>query len=52
MLFETYQDGPIAALFLKKLDNQIRYDAGFYIFGGQDAKGIFNNDLWLLEPDY
>lgn len=52
MLYESYQDGPVAALFIKKLQEQIKYDAGLYIFGGQDSQGKFYNDLWILEPDY
>jgi len=50
-LIKTQRD-PIATLFLKKLEKDIKYDAGFYIFGGQDAKGKYLNDLWLAEPYY
>jgi hypothetical protein len=25
---------------------------GYYIFGGQDAKGKMLNDFWLAQPDY
>jgi hypothetical protein len=52
MLFDQNSEGPIATLFLKKLEKDIKYDAGFYIFGGQDAKGKYLNDLWLAEPFY
>lgn len=42
----------MATLFLKKMENEIKYDAGFYIFGGQDSKGNYLNDFWLVEPYY
>jgi hypothetical protein len=33
--------------FINKTDPNY-YEEGFYIFGGQNEKGVYLNDLWII----
>lgn len=52
MIYDKCQEGPLAKLFEAKQDNELPFYEGFYIFGGQDAKGKILNDIWIAQPDF